>query len=46
MGNPVSGVNPKILVWARKRAGLTVAQVAGKMSQSVAEVQLAKDHDD
>jgi transcriptional regulator with XRE-family HTH domain len=39
MGNPVSGVNPKILVWARERAGLTTAQVAEKMSRSVEEVE-------
>ena len=39
MGNPVSGVNPKILVWVRERSGLTTAQVAKMMSRSVEEVE-------
>ena len=39
MGNPVSGVNPKILVWARERSGLTIAQVAKAMSRPVTEVE-------
>jgi Zn-dependent peptidase ImmA (M78 family) len=39
MAQPVAGLNPALLVWARERAGLTVAQVAdavGKGSEVVA----------
>jgi Zn-dependent peptidase ImmA (M78 family) len=39
MGNPVSGINPKILVWARERSGLTIAQVAKTMGRPTAEVE-------
>src|SRR5688572_22158004 len=39
MGNPVKGLNPKILAGARARAGLTTAQVAKTMKRTVDEVE-------
>jgi len=34
MAQPVAGLNPALLVWARERAGLTVAQVADALGKS------------
>lgn len=45
MGNAVSGVNPKILSWARERAGMTIAQVAAKMKRSVEEIEAWESED-
>jgi transcriptional regulator with XRE-family HTH domain len=33
MAQPVAGLNPALLVWARERAGLTIAQVADAMGK-------------
>lgn len=34
MSHPVSGLNPALLVWARERAGLSVADVAAALGKS------------
>lgn len=34
MSQPVSGLNPAILVWARERAGLSIADVAAALGKS------------
>lgn len=39
MAQPVTGVNPKVLVWARTRAGLTPSQVAKKLGRAVDEIE-------
>ena len=36
MGAPVSGINPDVLVWARKRAGYSVNDVAEKIKKDAA----------
>lgn len=39
MGSPVSGINPTILIWARERAGLSIAQVAKALGREAEEIQ-------
>jgi Zn-dependent peptidase ImmA (M78 family)/transcriptional regulator with XRE-family HTH domain len=39
MGDPVTGVNGKILTWARERSGLSVAQVAKATGRGVEEIE-------
>ncbi len=36
MGTPVSGINPEILIWSRKRAGYSIDDVAQKMNKDAA----------
>jgi Zn-dependent peptidase ImmA (M78 family) len=39
MTESVSGINPELLVWARKRSGQTLEDVAAAMSKDVATIQ-------
>ncbi len=39
MPKPVTGVNPKILIWARERSGQTIAQVAKLLDRAPEEIQ-------
>jgi len=34
MAEPISGVNPAVLVWARERSGLSIEQVADALDKS------------
>lgn len=39
MGAPVSGINGKILIWARERSGQTIAQVAAALGRGPEEIE-------
>lgn len=39
MAQPISGVNPAVLIWARERAGLTLEQVADAIGKSPADIR-------
>jgi Zn-dependent peptidase ImmA (M78 family) len=39
MTSPVVGINPEILVWARKRSGHTIEQVAAALGKGAAVIQ-------
>jgi Zn-dependent peptidase ImmA (M78 family)/DNA-binding XRE family transcriptional regulator len=38
MAEPISGVNPAVLVWARERSGLTIEEVADAIGKSAAAI--------
>jgi transcriptional regulator with XRE-family HTH domain len=38
MADTVSGINPRVLAWARDRAGLSVEDVAGRMKKDAATI--------
>ena len=43
MGEHVRGLNPRLLAWARQRAGLTVAEVASTLGKAPAVVEAWED---
>jgi transcriptional regulator with XRE-family HTH domain len=39
MTSPVAGINPEILVWARKRSGQTIEEVAASLGKEASVIQ-------